>query len=343
VANGKINLDDYDLSPEEREALTDSDDAELQEGGQDYSPEDIEGNQFENKDDAGAKKEEAGEEDDDDEKNGSEGESGDDAGAKDRKSAEADEKAHKGADDNASAAAADTGDDGKVADPDLAVDDDEADLHALPLMTPPPKADIDKAEADLAAAKEKFDEGDIDFAEYQKTYEQYLTLKNKAELVDEMNRQAVTRQWDADQARFLKLHPSVKGNEDLLEFFAGTVNKILQTPEGQKMAGMKVLSAAKARVEKGLGIKIPNIRDKAVVDAGDKGGKPDPKELVRKATDAANEKARSTVTLKDTPVAQDNQDSADRFAYLDRLTGAKYQAAVDRLSEADRRAYEDSH
>ena len=168
----------------------------------------------------------------------------------------------------------------------------------------------------------------------------------EARQAEKFNTQLVLRQWEADQERFLKAHPSLKGNEMMLELFATQVNKLLQTPEGKKAAGMKVLAQAKAQVEKGLGIKIPNIKKAPADEKGtgreqDKG--PDPRELARKAAEVENEKARKTVTLKDAPAADTNTDDKDRFAHIWRLSGPKFQEAVNKMSEAERRAFENSH
>lgn len=330
---GKVDFDNEQLhiSDAEREALADVTDDELETETGDYDPEDVDGN-IEDVDDT---KGDAGDDDQD-------GADGDGAGATTDQDGEAsendaaDDKA-KGADDTASAAAEE--------EPTEEIDE-QATLSTLPFMTPPSKEELEKAEADYKAAQEKFDEGEIDYAEFRQAERAYLEISIEARQAEKFNSQLVLRQWEADQERFLKAHPSLKGNEDLLEFFAGTVNKILQTPEGQKMAGMKVLSEAKKRIEKGLGIEIPNVQKKAA--AGDKADTkkdkgPNPRDLVKKAAEVENEKARKTVTLKDAPAADTNTDSKDRWAHLWRLSGPKFQEAINKMSPAERQAFENSH
>ena len=337
---GKVDFDNEQLhiSDAEREALADVTDDELETETGDYDPEDVDGN-IEDVDDT---KGDAGDDDQD-------GADGDGAGATTDQDGDAsdddaaDDKA-KGTDDTASAAAEDS----KPAD-DVADDEDideDATLSTLPFLTPPSKEDMEKAEAAYKEAQEKFDEGEIDYPEFRKAERAYLEVSIEANQAEKFNRQLVLRQWESDQERFLKVHPSLKGNEDLLEYFAGTVNKILQTPEGQKMAGMKVLSEAKRRVEKGLGIEIPNVQKKAA--AGDKADVkkdkgPNPRDLVKKAAEVENEKARKTVTLKDAPAADTNTDQKDRWAHIWRLSGPKFQEAVNKMSESERRAFENSH
>ena len=338
---GKVDFDNEQLhiSDAEREALADVTDDELETETGDYDPEDVDGN-IEDVDDT---KGDAGDDDQD-------GADGDGAGATTDQDGDAsdddaaDDKAT-GTDDTASAAAEET----KPADDAVTDDeiiDEDATLSALPFLTPPSKEDMEKAEAAYKEAQEKFDEGEIDYPEFRKAERAYLEVSIEARQAEKFNSQLVLRQWEADQERFLKAHPSLKGNEDLLEYFAGTVNKILQTPEGQKMAGMKVLSEAKKRIEKGLGIEIPNAQKKAA--AGDKADvkkdkSPNPKDLVRKAAEVENEKARKTVTLKDAPAADTNTDQKDRWAHIWRLSGAKFQEAVNQMSESERRAFENSH
>jgi len=337
---GKVDFDNEQLhiSDAEREALADVTDDELETETGDYDPEDVDGN-IEDVDDT---KGDAGDDDQD-------GADGDGAGATTDQDGDAsdddaaDDKA-KGTDDTASAAAEDS----KPAD-DVADDEDideDATLSTLPFLTPPSKEDMEKAEAAYKEAQEKFDEGEIDYPEFRKAERAYLEVSIEANQAEKFNRQLVLRQWESDQERFLKVHPSLKRNEDLLEYFAGTVNKILQTPEGQKMAGMKVLSEAKRRVEKGLGIEIPNVQKKAA--AGDKADVkkdkgPNPRDLVKKAAEVENEKARKTVTLKDAPAADTNTDQKDRWAHIWRLSGPKFQEAINKMSPAERQAFENSH
>jgi len=343
---GKVDFDNEQLhiSDAEREALADVTDDELEADPGDYDPEDVDGS-VEDVDDTEGEGDDAGDDDQD-------GADGDGAGATTDQDGDAsdddaaDDKA-KGTDDTASAAAEDStkpADD--VADPEDAEDiDEDATLSTLPFLTPPSKEDMEKAEAAYKEAQEKFDEGEIDYPEFRKAERAYLEISIEANQAEKFNRQLVLRQWESDQERFLKAHPSLKGNEDLLEYFAGTVNKILQTPEGQKMAGMKVLSEAKKRVEKGLGIEIPNVRKAAAGDKADekKGKGPNPRDLARKAAEVENEKARKTVTLKDAPAADTNTDQADRWAHIWRLSGPKFQEAVNKMSPAERQAFENSH
>lgn len=337
---GKVDFDNEQLhiSDAEREALADVTDDELETETGDYDPEDVDSN-IEDVDDT---KGDAGDDDQD-------GADGDGAGATTDRDGDAsdddaaDDKAT-GTEDTASAAAEDS----KPAD-DVTGDeiiDEDATLSALPFLTPPSKEDMEKAEAAYKEAQEKFDEGEIDHAEFRQAERAYDRICDRASQVEDFNSQLVLRQWEADQKRFLKVHPSLKANEMLLELFANQVNKLLQTPEGKKAAGIKVLTQAKSLVEKGLGIEIPNVQKKAAVgDKADvkKDKGPNPRDLVKKAAEVENEKARKTVTLKDAPAADTNTDQKDRWAHIWRLSGPKFQEAVNKMSESERRAFENSH
>lgn len=364
----KIEVPGMTLSDEELEALSDSDEKEFAEGMGPEGPEDV-------------KPPAAGEEEGGGEEAGSEGDGedeGSDAGAGDEEgnadeegfgedegdeaskaggeegAAEGDETASGDKDKKSAAeAAAKTPppegegkkDESRDAEGGADEGEDEEDSPLPVLLTPPPKADLDKAEADLKAAKEKFDEGEIEFSEYQKTYEKYLTLKNRADLVDDFNRQAVTRQWEADQDRFLRAYPSLKDNQMLRGVLANTVNDLFKTPEWADKPGMKVLNEAKRLIEAGLGIKItrkgegtaspPRSEKETRQEEGRK--------LARKAVEAEAEKARNAVTLRGAPAAASNTPEKNPWAHIDRLEGEAYQRAINNMTDAQRRAYEDAH
>lgn len=270
------------LSDAELEALADSDEKEFAEGMGPEGPEDV-------KPPAAGEEEGGGEEagsEGDGEDEGSDAGAGDEEGEADEKGsgeeAEGEDASKAGADGKGEEGAAE-GDETASGDKKSAAEaaaktpppegeekkdesrdaeggadegEDEEDSPLPVLLTPPPKADLDKAEAELKAAKEKFDEGELEFSEYQKTYEKYLTLKNRTDLVNDFNSQAVTRQWEADQDRFLRIHPSLKDNEMLRGVLANTVNDLFKMPEWKDKPGMKVLNEAKRLIEEGLGIKI---------------------------------------------------------------------------------------
>jgi len=359
VDKDNIEIPGMTLSDEELAALADSDENELAEGTGPEGPEDVkppaagsEGDGEDEGSDAGA-----GDEEDDTDEEGS----GEDEGDEDPKAggeegaAEGDETAS-GDKKSAAEAAAKTPppegegkkDESRDAEGGADEGEDEEDSPLPVLLTPPPKADLDKAEAELKAAKEKFDEGELEFSEYQKTYEKYLTLKNRTDLVDDFNRQAVTRQWETDQDRFLKAHPSLKDNEMLRGVLANTVNDLFKTPEWKDKPGMKVLNEAKRLVEEGLGIKIarkgkgaaaPTLSPNSEKDSRQARGR----DLARKAVEAEAEKARNAVTLRGAPAAASNTPEKNPWAHIDRLEGEAYQRAINNMTDAQRRAYEDAH
>jgi len=356
------------LSDAELEALADSDEKEFAEGMGPEGPEDV-------------KPPAAGEEEGGGEEAGSEGDGedeGSDAGAGDEEgnadeegfgedegdeaskaggeegAAEGDETASGDKDKKSAAEAAaktpppegeEKKDEAKGTEGTGEGEEDEDDSPLPVLLTPPPKADLEKAEAELKAAKEKFDEGEIEFSEYQKTYEKYLTLKNRTDLVNDFNSQAVTRQWEADQDRFLRAYPSLKDNQMLRGVLANTVNDLFKTPEWADKPGMKVLNEAKRLIEAGLGIKITRKGEgTASPPRSEKAARQEKgRELARKAVETEAEKARNAVTLRGAPAAASNTPEKNPWAHIDRLEGEAYQRAINNMTDAQRQAYEDAH
>jgi len=370
VDKDKIEIPGMTLSDEELDALSDSDEKEFAEGMGPEGPEDVKtpaageeeggGEEAGSEGDGEEEGSDAGEEENAGEEEGSEEE---DEG-KDASKAGADEQGEEGAAEGGETASDDK-DKKSAADADAATpppegedkkdeakgtegtaegeDDEDSPLPVL--LTPPPKADLEKAEAELKAAKEKFDEGEIEFSEYQKTYEKYLTLKNRTDLVNDFNSQAVTRQWEADQDRFLRAYPSLKDNQMLRGVLANTVNDLFKTPEWADKPGMKVLNEAKRLIEAGLGIKITRKGEgTASPPRSEKAARQEKgRELARKAVETEAEKARNAVTLRGAPAAASNTPEKNPWAHIDRLEGEAYQRAINNMTDAQRQAYEDAH
>lgn len=59
--------------------------------------------------------------------------------------------------------------------------------------------------------------------------------------------------------------------------------------------------------------------------------------------EAEAEKARNAVTLRGAPAAASNTPEKNPWAHIDRLEGEAYQRAINNMTDAQRRAYEDAH
>ena len=196
-------------------------------------------------------------------------------------------------------------------------------------------AEIETSMADLKAKraeeKKKYDEGEYSADEWEDIkdglFESMSDLRAeraKLEAKEEMRAEQAANTWQTAQNIFLSANPYLREDPDLFEFFAMQVNKIGATPEGQRMSDEQLLSAAKVRVD-------------AI-----SGRKPDPEPSpkkdespVRKAKREAA-KVQPPTTLSGVPAAKEADVGQDEFAYLDRLSGERFEAAIAKLTPDQR-------
>lgn len=183
---------------------------------------------------------------------------------------------------------------------------------------------LDKLEADLADVKKQFDDGDISIDEYIDAKSALERKIVKAELKAEMAQEAASKSWGQSQEEFLGKHEYLR-DEVIYGAFAMQVNKLLADPKSASMTDEALLAAAKAKVDSAFGRKP---------------GEPEPpkgESPIRKAKKDAADTSKTPITLQGIPAAAPADDvDGNRFAYLDRLTGEAYEAAIAKLSDEDR-------
>lgn len=198
------------------------------------------------------------------------------------------------------------------------------------------KAKLDQIATDKAALRQKYDDGDITFAEYEadkeKLDEQRMDIRlavEKAETATQMARQQEQNQWNADCNTFLEQHPDLyqgETNAANLADLDAAIKAIAVMPSSAGKSGPQVLAMA----------------HRAVMAAR---GSP----VVATATAPAAAPAKPIIPkpalppdLGKMPSAGVTDTGEGKWASLDRLQDANpeaYEAALAKLSQAEQDAY----
>ena len=200
-----------------------------------------------------------------------------------------------------------------------------------PVLIPEDKIKAMQAAAD--EAQQKFDAGEITYEKFQEARRDLdkATLKN--ELALEQYQKTRESYWQWEQARFFSQNASFQSNRALNSAFAAEVNRILASPEGDKMSDADVLNKAKEAVEKDLGF-LPKKKEEE--------SKPDAEAVRKKALESHADRTQIPKSLGGLPSAE-TETAVGKWDYLERLDGAAFEKAVARLSPAEREEYEESH
>ena len=194
----------------------------------------------------------------------------------------------------------------------------------LPVSNPAQLA-LDKLNADLADIKKQFDEGELSIDEYIDAKSALDRQIVKAELKAELAQDAATKSWEQSQKDFLGQNAYLRDNDVLYDAFAMQVNKLLADPKSASMSDADLLKAAQARVDAAIGRKPADTEPQ-------KDESP-----VRKAKKDAADVSKAPKTLQGIPAAAPADDvDGNPFAYLDRLNGEEFEAAIAKLSDSDR-------
>lgn len=215
---------------------------------------------------------------------------------------------------------------------------DGATKEQKPFVSTFPEIDAAKLEglkAKLDEAQKQFSDGDIDYAELDTAKDAYNELKWKAEFTETSNLNTRETLWKWEQDRFFDDNAKFRDNTTLNVALVAVVNGIIATEDGAKLTDRQVLSRAKEQVETDLGLIVKDSKDKAKTE-----------EKKKQAALAGAKKANADTSnlaadIGGVPSAEENIDMSP-FAYLDKLEGEKYQAAIDKLSPEQLRQYEDS-
>jgi hypothetical protein len=195
----------------------------------------------------------------------------------------------------------------------------EADLKIEEQIPPELQIKLDELKAD-------FDEGEMNIHEYSEARDKInrQIYKHNAAIEEQSRNDA---QWQKEQLFFLQNRPEylpgqqseqvgkIRANA-LFGALNETVKSLSQDDANAHLSGMQILVKADAIVKEAFGVKK-------------EGAKP-----TKPPAPLPDHK-----TLSDVPVAGSNEVESDAFAQLDKLTGAAFEAALERLSPEMRDAY----
>lgn len=186
---------------------------------------------------------------------------------------------------------------------------------------------LDKLNTDMADLKKKFDEGDIAVDEYIDERDRLSRAIVKAELKAELAQENAAKSWEKSQKDFLGSEASsfLRESDVVYDAFAMQVNKLIADPKSASMSDEALLKAARDKVYAAFRISPES--------------QPSPKKdesAIRDAKKEAANRDKAPKTLHGLPAAAPADDTdASPFAYLDRLSGDKLEAAVAKLSPED--------
>lgn len=260
------------------------------------------------------------------------------AQAKAKEDADAQAAADKKAADDAAAAAASTD---EVANNATTTPDKAGEQEEKPTLTPRPrgvlndtlpedyKERVSANETAMDELAQKYEDGDISFAEYNKgmrklneTAMDLRELKMRAEISDTSTSNALQERWDAAMGTFLEAHPEA-----------------ISTPVRQN-AFDQILREITAPVMQAGGMPGRAEIDKAYKRLAEEFGFA----ATTTTTEPAKGKKENKVppTLGAVPAAAQNDVDDGKWAHLDRLAEsdpAAYEAAMLKMSDAEREEY----
>ena len=221
-------------------------------------------------------------------------------------------------------------------------DDQPAETPAAPAPTeatfsPVDEKELEAAKEALDKAQKEFDDGLIDFDEFNKAQRAFDRLDLKREMAEDYNKFHRDQMWKSEQKRFFDDNPDFVENASLNLLITAQVNKMLADETDSQLSDAELLAEAKKRVEADLGAVVKPKAEKT-------GGKTK-EELLADAKKSLADRGKIPQGLRDTPAADTNNEG-NRFAWLDALAEkdpAKLEKELEKLSDADREAYEDSH
>lgn len=222
----------------------------------------------------------------------------------------------------------------------------EAGASAEPSAAPQPGAPVfvayapEDAEAKLAAigtAKseldKKFDDGDITNAEYRRDLDALnkqerdieLDLR-EAKLAEKMENQRQKNEWDRECSGFLAAHPEYQGeaNKEVFQKLNETVMVVARM--NPQLSGPAILEKAHKFVQ--LEGNVPTAAPA-----------PAPAKAAAAPAKPAVPKQVAQPSLHAVPAAQQAEAGEGRFASLRGLNGFQLEAALQKMSQADRDAF----
>lgn len=183
----------------------------------------------------------------------------------------------------------------------------------------------DAADARIEAIEQKYADGELDEREKRaevRKIERERDLEIRKISAASHNAELEAQKWEAHQQAFFRANKAYT-QPLLFNALNAEVIRIANLPESAGKSGIEVLLAAKRSVDRQLMAvtgKAPDS-DTQSKPPKPKAGRPD------------------VQTLGGVPAAAAADTGGDKWAWLDKLSGMQYEAALAKLSEADQAAY----
>jgi hypothetical protein len=215
--------------------------------------------------------------------------------------------------------------------------EDVADIPAPPFVKLGivEQAEINKLNEEVKNLRKQFDDGEIEHDVLMQKQREMDKVVLKNEMAQEINEQSRQGTWRWEQDRFFTDNPSFTENRVINAAFTTIVNQLIASKEADTMTDAQVLSKAKEIIEEGLGGGNGNDEKPLIAEEPDDKTKA---KAIKEAKTGIADKDKIPVTLKDIPTAE-SHDEESKWDYLDKLEGAAYQAAIDKLSVAELEQY----
>lgn len=209
-----------------------------------------------------------------------------------------------------------------------------------PLLVATAPEDAEQKLADIASQKaelrKKYDDGDLTFDEYEGEKDTLVKQErdierqiDKANIAAELETQRQKNQWDADCQNFLDANKDLytgEANKERFEALNETIMLLAKQPRNAGLTGPQLLAKAHTVTLAARGEAAPAAKEQA---------KPAEKKPIPKPALPPD--------LGAMPAASGNDPSEGKWASLDRLrdsgNGVAYEAALAKMSAADRDAY----
>jgi len=215
--------------------------------------------------------------------------------------------------------------------------------QSAPLLVAEAPADAEEKlkaiAADKAELRRKYDDGEITFDEYEDQKDGYVKQEreieraiDKANIAAAMEAQRLQNQWDADCKTFLDSNKDLytgDANKERFEELNETIKLLAQQPRNAGLSGPQLLAKAHTVTLAARGETVPQQKTDTKADT--------------KPTKQPIPKAILPPDLGAMPAASGNDPTEGKWASLDRLrdsgNGVAYEAALSKMSQADRDAY----
>lgn len=200
----------------------------------------------------------------------------------------------------------------------------QADGKERVFMPTMPTAAARDFDAEEAALVKKYEEGEVNEADYRKGLREIVVAQTEAQHADKFNTEVQKQVWENEVAKFIRTNAQYKQGTVMYSAL-GRALELEGAAEGaDNLAGDELLARAHKRVMAEFGITPPASKDSLAA----------PK---RPSEDDARKLAPKT--LADVPAADLQDMGGGKFAHLDNLDGLAFENALARLSEGERDAY----